>query len=85
MHTRLGDTIVSGKLTASIQTQDHHAASHTITHHGFSEEHIKKIFEDAGAGTDFALETIGVAFNKATEQRPEEVRRQVFIARGTKD
>ncbi|EAA36317.3 S-adenosyl-L-methionine-dependent methyltransferase [Neurospora crassa] len=64
---------------------DGHAASHTITHHGFSEEQVKKIFQDAGAGKDFALETIGIAFNKATENRPEEVRRQVFLARGTKE
>ncbi|KAK0655209.1 S-adenosyl-L-methionine-dependent methyltransferase [Cercophora newfieldiana] len=60
-----------------------HAASHTVTHHGFSREAIQKIFEDAGAGKDFALQDVAVVFNRATETG-HEMRRQLFLARGTK-
>ncbi|KAK3367118.1 S-adenosyl-L-methionine-dependent methyltransferase [Lasiosphaeria ovina] len=60
-----------------------HAASHTVTHHGFSEDHIRQLYEQAGAGTDFKLEQAGVAFNRAAESRPE-MRRQIFISRGVK-
>ncbi|KAK3337499.1 methyltransferase-like protein [Cercophora scortea] len=59
-----------------------HAASHTVTHHGFSLEEMKKIFEEAGAGKDFGLEEVApVVFNRASET---EMRRRIFIARGTK-
>lgn len=51
----------------------------TVTHHGFSEEHIKEIFVNAGAGEDFALDDMGkVAFG------PRHGKRTLFIARGTK-
>ncbi|KAK0633727.1 S-adenosyl-L-methionine-dependent methyltransferase [Immersiella caudata] len=60
-----------------------HAASHTVTHHGFSREAIQKIFDDAGAGKDFAIEDVAVVFNKPNENG-HEMRRQLFLARGTK-
>lgn len=60
----------------------HHAA-HTVTHHGFSEAQIRKIFDDAGAGKDFALEDVAVVFNRGKDGQ-QDVKRQVFIARGTK-
>ncbi|KAF6844290.1 methyltransferase C1347.09 [Colletotrichum musicola] len=34
-------------------------AANTVKHHGFSEERIRAIFEQAGAGKDFALEDLG--------------------------
>lgn len=57
----------------------HHKALKTVTHHGFSEDSIKKIFVDAGAGQDFAIDrmgevTMGVNMGK----------RNLFMARGTK-
>ncbi|KAK3372414.1 S-adenosyl-L-methionine-dependent methyltransferase [Podospora didyma] len=60
-----------------------HAASHTVTHHGFSETQIRELYEQAGAGTDFKLESVAVVFNRATESKPE-MRRQLFLARGVK-
>lgn len=64
-----------GRLEAS------HPASHTITHHGFSEEEIRKIFVGAGAGGDFGFETAGgVVF----EREGGMVERTLFMARGTK-
>ncbi|KAJ4298439.1 hypothetical protein N0V88_003469 [Collariella sp. IMI 366227] len=60
-----------------------HPATSTITHHGFSEEQIKKIYEDAGLGKDFALEELAVVFHFSKENNTE-VRRRIFMARGTK-
>ncbi|KAF5489602.1 putative methyltransferase [Colletotrichum siamense] len=39
----------------------HHGlpAAHTVMHHGFSEERMRAIFEQAGAGKDFAMEELG--------------------------
>ncbi|KAK1987418.1 S-adenosyl-L-methionine-dependent methyltransferase [Colletotrichum cereale] len=34
-------------------------AASTVMHHGFSEERMRAVFEQAGAGKDFALEEIG--------------------------
>ncbi|ROW10577.1 hypothetical protein VMCG_01731 [Cytospora schulzeri] len=51
----------------------------TVTHHGFSEEHIKEIFLNAGAGKDFGLDNMGqVVFG------PRHGKRTLFMARGTK-
>jgi SAM-dependent methyltransferase len=62
----------------------HHPAAATVVHqHGFTEERIREIFEKAGAGEDFALRDVGVAFNKL--HGGEEMRRKVFFARGTKE
>ncbi|KAL2136812.1 hypothetical protein VTI74DRAFT_1026 [Chaetomium olivicolor] len=60
-----------------------HPATSTITHHGFSEEHIRKIYEDAGVGKDFALEELATVFHFSKENDTE-VRRKIFMARGTK-
>ncbi|KAG7291526.1 hypothetical protein NEMBOFW57_001545 [Staphylotrichum longicolle] len=59
-----------------------HPASSTVTHHGFSEEQIRGIFEQAGVGKDFALEKMAVVFNISKDSG--EVRRNLFMARGTK-
>lgn len=63
--------------------QPSHAAAATITHHGFSEEQIRRIYEGAGVGKDFALERIADVHFPAPENKPA-MRRTVFIARGTK-
>ena len=54
----------------------------TVTHLGFSEEAIKLYFEDAGVGTDFRYVELGkgVVFT----HEGYEMRRSVFMARGTK-
>ncbi|KAL1836103.1 hypothetical protein VTJ49DRAFT_5563 [Mycothermus thermophilus] len=60
-----------------------HPATSTVTHHGFSEEHIRGIFEQAGVGKDFALVELETEFHFI---RPDgsEMHRRIFIARGTK-
>ncbi|KAK3311488.1 S-adenosyl-L-methionine-dependent methyltransferase [Chaetomium strumarium] len=60
-----------------------HPASNTITHHGFSEEQVRRIFEEAGVGKDFAMGEVGAVFHFSKEDGSE-VRRKIFIARGTK-
>lgn len=51
----------------------------TVTHHGFSEESIRKIFDDAGAGKDFAIDDMGEVTMGAHMGK-----RTLFMARGTK-
>ncbi|GAB1312285.1 hypothetical protein MFIFM68171_02495 [Madurella fahalii] len=60
-----------------------HPASSTVTHHGFSVEQIKRIYEEAGVGKDFGLEEVGVVFFHGTADEPG-MKRKIFIARGTK-
>jgi hypothetical protein len=62
--------------------QPSHPAHSTITHHGFSEEHIRRIFEEAGVAKDFALDEMAVVFHMGKNN--QEVRRKIFMARGTK-
>jgi hypothetical protein len=65
----------------------HHPAQHTVRHHGFSEEGMKDIFVQAGAGKDFAVADIGsITLIPAKEGTHEtsELKRRLFIARGTK-
>lgn len=62
--------------------QASHPATNTITHHGFSEQQIRGIFEGAGVGKDFALEEMAVVFHFSKESG--EVKRKLFMARGTK-
>lgn len=63
--------------------QSAHAASHTVTHHGFSQEAMKEMFEDAGAGKDFGFQDVAVVFNRGADGKPD-MRRQIFLARGVK-
>ncbi|KAK4200162.1 S-adenosyl-L-methionine-dependent methyltransferase [Triangularia verruculosa] len=60
-----------------------HPASETVIHHGFSQEQIHKIFEQAGVGKDFGFEELAVVFNRATETTPK-FKRKIFMARGTR-
>ncbi|RYP78135.1 hypothetical protein DL770_006925 [Monosporascus sp. CRB-9-2] len=62
-------------------------ARHTITHHGFTEERIRAIYEKAGAGTNFRLAELGTGFllgNVHDGEDKEKARRSVFLARGEK-
>ncbi|OBT85813.1 hypothetical protein VE02_06045 [Pseudogymnoascus sp. 03VT05] len=54
----------------------------TVVHMGFSKEEVQKLFEQAGVGLDFGYKVLG----KGVVIGPEEKRmkREVFIARGTK-
>ncbi|KAF7898212.1 hypothetical protein EAF00_004658 [Botryotinia globosa] len=59
----------------------------TVTHHGFSEEEIKKIFIDAGVGTDFGYMVLGkgiVFHGTGVEGGRKDMKRAVFMARGVK-
>ncbi|KAK4143554.1 methyltransferase [Dichotomopilus funicola] len=60
-----------------------HPAASTITHHGFTEDHIRQIYEEAGMGKDFALQEMAVVFHFSRETETE-VKRRLFLARGTK-
>lgn len=56
-------------------------AMKTVMHHGFTEEYIKEIFVDAGAGKDFGIEMLGeVKMGPGSESG----RRDLFMARGTR-
>lgn len=59
-----------------------HKAAKTVTHMGFSQEEVQKMFEDAGVGKDFDYKVIGkgVVF-EAGEKKME---RSVFFAKGAK-
>ncbi|PSS03303.1 S-adenosyl-L-methionine-dependent methyltransferase [Coniella lustricola] len=57
----------------------HGHAAHTVTHHGFSEEQITRIFTTAGAAKDFAIDKLG----QVTMGR-HMGKRELFMARGTK-
>lgn len=54
-------------------------AMKTVTHHGFSEESIKQIFVEAGAGRHFAIDVMGEV-TMGTHMG----KRTLFMARGTK-
>lgn len=60
-------------------------AIETVTHNGFSEEDVKKMFVDAGAagGFDYAVIGKGIVFSKVMESG-EDMTRTVFMARGSK-
>ncbi|THV46953.1 hypothetical protein BGAL_0346g00010 [Botrytis galanthina] len=62
-------------------------AKETVTHHGFSEEEIKKIFVDAGVGADFGYMVLGkgiVFHGTGVEGGRKDMKRAVFMARGVK-
>ncbi|KAK4125120.1 S-adenosyl-L-methionine-dependent methyltransferase [Parathielavia appendiculata] len=86
---RLAERLNTGGVLMIVDFMPHgtpdasHPAAHTITHHGFSKDHIRRIFEEAGVGRDFALEEMAVVFHIEKENGAV-VRRNLFIARGTK-
>ncbi|KAL1876420.1 hypothetical protein VTK73DRAFT_9359 [Phialemonium thermophilum] len=62
----------------------HAAAAQTVTHHGFSEERMREIFEKAGAGGEFGIADLGAISLPGKDHGGKEKRRRVFLARGTK-
>jgi SAM-dependent methyltransferase len=61
-----------------------HPAKKTVTHLGFSKEEVKKAFEGAGAGGDFAFEVLGKGVVFEDKEKEIKLERSVFMARGTK-
>jgi hypothetical protein len=64
-----------------------HPAKHTVAHHGFTEKEMRGIFETAGAGGEFGMSDIGsMTFTKVVgeDKTVTEMKRRLFIARGTK-
>ncbi|KAK7432839.1 hypothetical protein QQZ08_000702 [Neonectria magnoliae] len=60
---RLADRLKPGGVLFIVDFSSHemdaeHASSHGITHHGFSKDQIKSMFEEAGVGRDFAFEEL---------------------------
>jgi SAM-dependent methyltransferase len=69
---------------AGMKVDHHHAAAHTITHHGFSEEAMQRIFQEAGAGGDYEFTDIGEILFHSAHDGDEGSKRRVFFARGRK-
>ncbi|TVY43336.1 putative methyltransferase [Lachnellula occidentalis] len=63
----------------------HHAAEKSVTHMGFAETDIKRMFEEAGVGKDFDHVVVGkgIVFTDKSEGA-KTMTRKVFMARGTK-
>ncbi|KAH8811385.1 S-adenosyl-L-methionine-dependent methyltransferase [Xylogone sp. PMI_703] len=60
------------------------SAVHTVTHHGFSEDEVKKMFIEAGAGDGFEYQVVGEGIVFVRGEGEKEMRRTVFMARGVK-
>lgn len=60
-------------------------ATHTVVHLGFSEEDVRRMFDEAGVGGDFRYVIVGkeIVFTHAKEEGKSIVR-SVFMARGEK-
>lgn len=63
----------------SHDADEHEKAIKTVTHHGFTEERIKEIFVNAGAGKDFAIDRMG-----EVTMGMRHGKRDLFMARGSK-
>ena len=59
-----------------------HPAMETVTHHGFSKDRVKAMFEQAGAGNKFALRSTTIEMDHGDGTVP--VPRTIFFARGQK-
>ena len=60
-----------------------HKAKHTVMHMGFSQHDVKKIFTGAGVEKDFEYVIVGNGVVFVHEG--QEMRRSLFMARGTKE
>ncbi|KAL2255619.1 hypothetical protein VTK26DRAFT_3000 [Humicola hyalothermophila] len=81
---RVGGVLVVLDFLPHGEPDPSHPATSTITHHGFSEGQIRRIYEDAGVGKDFALQEMAtVSFNVGGEYKADKKRR-IFMARGVK-
>jgi SAM-dependent methyltransferase len=65
--------------------KESHPAAHTVTHMGFSEEQVKTMFVAAGVEKAFDYVVIGkgIVF-KPKGSEGDEMKRSLFMARGTK-
>lgn len=90
---RLVDRLKPGGVLMIVEFYSHgrfdtaHPAQHTVKHHGFSEEDMKDVFVKAGAGGNYGISDIGsitLLRTKEGTQEPHEMKRRLFIARGTK-
>ncbi|RFU35016.1 hypothetical protein B7463_g1331, partial [Scytalidium lignicola] len=59
-------------------------ARHTVTHYGFSEDQVKKMFVDAGVGKGFEYQVVGEGVVFVRGEGVDEMKRTVFMARGEK-
>jgi SAM-dependent methyltransferase len=60
-------------------------AAHTVLHHGFSPETVKKMFEEAGAGKGYEYLEIGDGIvMHGVKEGGEPMKRSLFFARGEK-
>ena len=65
--------------------QHSHAAAHTVTHMGFSENEVRSMFAHAGAGGEFDYTVVGKGIVFCGQKEGgEDLKRSVFMARGTK-
>ncbi|KID82501.1 hypothetical protein MGU_10185 [Metarhizium guizhouense ARSEF 977] len=63
---------------------DHGATSLGIRHHGFSEDQIRAIFDEAGVGNNFKFETMDEDISFDHAHGGNHMVRRVFFARGDK-
>lgn len=62
--------------------KEHSQAMATVTHHGFSPETIRAIFDGAGAGIDFAMDECADTISGPRDGGS--FKRKIFLARGAK-
>jgi SAM-dependent methyltransferase len=84
-----GVLLIIDFLTHSPMGHHHHHhhpdAAATVTHHGFSADKMRDIFDKAGAGKDFGLTDLGgITSSHQGHDGSVELKRNVFLARGTK-
>lgn len=62
-----------------------HGKIHGVTHHGFTEDQMRSMFEGAGVGKNFKFDAMkeDVVFEKAHGDK--DMVRRVFFARGEKE
>jgi SAM-dependent methyltransferase len=61
-----------------------HPAAKTVMHMGFSEEQVKRAFEEAGVGGKFEFVVLGKGIVFEDKGKETKVERSVFMARGSK-
>jgi SAM-dependent methyltransferase len=61
-----------------------HPAQKTVTHMGFSEEDIRRMFEGAGVGGEFDFVLLGKGVVFEDREKGTKMERSVFMARGRK-
>ncbi|KAI2619692.1 S-adenosyl-L-methionine-dependent methyltransferase [Hypoxylon sp. NC1633] len=62
----------------------HLSGHHAVMHHGLSEDRVRAMFKNAGAGKGFSLQVLGSGIASGYGDK-ELLKRQVFLARGEKE